>query len=127
MTKAPAPSCKTSVPHRSNRIRDRDRAAGHVGVQTFDHLAVEPDRAARGVFRLFEGGDDLAGLRDLFFRRREDRVAGFDLAGMDQRLAIETEIAALGAFRGKTIDVAKIAVGPIENLARARVPPECNA
>ena len=94
------------MPHRCDRIRNRDRALGHVGVQPFHHAAVELDRAARGVLGLLEGGDDLARFGDFLRRRREDRVAGLDMARMDQRLAVETEIAALRAFDRKAIDVA---------------------
>ena len=54
-----------SMPHRRDRIRDRDGAPRHVGVQPFHHLAVELDRAARGVLRLLERRDDLARLARL--------------------------------------------------------------
>jgi len=59
------------------------------------------NRAARGVFRPLEGCDDLAGLRDLFRRRGEESRCRHDLARMDQRLAVEAEIARLGAFLPK--------------------------
>jgi hypothetical protein len=75
-------------------------------MQPFHHLAVERDRAARGVLRPFERRDDLASVGDFLRRRREDGVAGLDLAGMDQGLAVEAEIAALGAFGGKAVDIA---------------------
>ena len=89
------------MPHRRDRVRNRNGAPGHIGVQPLHHLAVERDRAARGVLRPFERRDDLAGLGHLLRRRREDGVAGLDLAGMDQRLAVEAEIAALRAFVAK--------------------------
>ena len=79
--------------------------AGHVGMQPFDHPAVELDRAARGIFRKLEGRDDLARLRDFLGGRREDRVAGLDLAGMDQRLAVEAEVAALRAFLAEAVEL----------------------
>ena len=93
---APSPRRKGGINSPSPRSRRRSQwCAGHVGVQPLHHLAIELDRAARGVFRLLERRDDLAGVRDFLGRRREDRVAGLDLAGMDQRLAVEAEIARL--------------------------------
>ena len=41
-----------------------------------------------------ERGDDRARPRDLLLGRREDVVAGGDLVGVDQRLAVEAEVAA---------------------------------
>ena len=92
------------MPPRRDRIGDRDGAPGHVGVQPLHHLTVERNRATRGVLRPLERRDDLAGLRDFLRRRREDGVAGLDLAGMDQRLAVEAEIAAL---RSRDLNLAK--------------------
>src|SRR6478735_8331166 len=82
------------IPHLLDRIRDRDRALRHLGMQPLDHPPVELDRAARGILRQFEGCDDLARLGDLLRRRREDRIAGTDVAWMDQRLAVKAEVAA---------------------------------
>ena len=65
--------------HRRDRIGDRDRAPGHIGVQPLDHPPVELDRATRCVLGPLERRDDLARLRDLFRRRREDRVASLDV------------------------------------------------
>src|ERR1700674_3439170 len=89
-------------------------------MQPLHHLTVEPDRAARGVFRQLKGCDDLAGLRDLFLWWREDRIAGLDLAGMDQRLAVEAEIARLRAFLPKAVEIAEIAVGSVEDFEAMR-------
>jgi len=41
---------------RRDRVGDRNRAPGHVGVQAAPPFAVELDRAARGVLRPFERG-----------------------------------------------------------------------
>src|SRR5260370_4427168 len=112
-------SSGTLISNRRNRVRDRDRAPGHVGVQPLHHLAVELNRAARGVLRPLECRDDLAGMRDLLRGRREDRVAGHDLARMDQGLAVEAEIARLRAFQRKAVDIAEIAVGSVENFKAA--------
>src|SRR5579863_5583208 len=85
-------------------------------MQPLHHLTVERYRAARGILRKLERGDDLAGLGDLGRGRREDGVAGLDLARMDQRLAVEAEIARLRALLPKAVDVAEIAIGTVENL-----------
>ena len=45
-----------------------------------------------------EGGDDLARERHLGRRRREHLVGDGDLVGVDQRLAVEAERAAVHAF-----------------------------
>ena len=108
------------MPHRRDRIRNRNRALRHVGMQPLHHPAVELDRAARGVFRQLERRDDLSRLRDFLGRRREDRVAGLDMARMDQRLAVKAEIAALRAFGGKAVDIAEVAVGPVEDFEAVR-------
>src|SRR5882757_10841532 len=104
------------MPHRRDRIRDRYGAPCHISVQSLHHLPVELDRAARSVLRPFERRDDLAGMRDFLRRWREDRVAGFDLARMNQRLTVEAEIARLRAFLPKAVDIGKIAVGSVENF-----------
>src|SRR5208337_2923863 len=84
--------------------------------QPLHHLSVELDRAARGVLRPFERRDNLSGMRNFLRRRSEDRIAGLDLAGMDQRLAVEAEIARLRAFLPKAVEIAEIAVGSVENF-----------
>src|SRR6476646_973617 len=104
------------TPHRRDRVRDSDRAPGHVGVQPLHHLAVELDRTARGVLRSIECRDDLAGMRDLLRRRRKDRVAGHDLARMDQGLAVEAEIAGLRTFQREAVGIAEVAVGSVEDF-----------
>src|ERR1700733_15463582 len=85
-------------------------------MQPLHHLAFERDGAARGILRQLECGDDLAGALYFLRRRREDDIAGFDLAGMDQRLAVKTEIARLRALQIETVDIAEIAIGTVEDL-----------
>ncbi len=55
-----------------------------------------------------------AGLSHVGGRRREGGVAGVDLARVDQRLAIEAEIARLGAFGTEPIDIGDVAVRAIQ-------------
>ena len=99
-----------------DRIGDRDRAPRHVGMQPFDHAAVDLDDAFVGVFRQIESGDDFPRPRHLVRRRRERFVAGCDLLRVDQRLAVEAEIARLPAFGGKTFRVAEIVIDAVENI-----------
>src|SRR5215472_3025812 len=97
-------------------VGDLDRAARHLGVQPLDHAALDLDDAFVAVLRQIERGDDLARRLDLLGRRRERGVAGFDLPRMDQRLAVETEIARLPAFGGETFGVAEIVVDAVQNV-----------
>src|SRR3954463_14800107 len=103
-------SAARSVRHASDRIRNRDGPFCHVRMQSLHHPAVQLNSTARGIFRPLERRDDVSRLRHFVGGRREDGVAGIDLAGMNQRLAVEAEIAALCAFLRKTISIAEIAV-----------------
>src|SRR6185437_11622753 len=89
--------------------------------QPLDHPSVELDRAARNILRQFEGCNDLTRLVDLLRRRREDRIAGIDMARMDQRLAVKAEIAALRAFGGEAFEIADVAVGAVEHFETMRM------
>src|ERR1700676_5525068 len=85
-------------------------------MQPLHHLTVERDRTARGILRPLECRDDLAGVGDLLLGRGEDGVAGLDLAWMNQRLAVESKIARLGALLPKAVEIAEIAVGSVEDF-----------
>src|SRR5262245_16540165 len=89
-------------------------------MQALYHATIELDGAARGVFGLLERRDDLASQRDFLRRRREDDVASLDVARMDQRLAVEAEIARLRAFGGKAINIGNVAVRAVEDLQPMR-------
>ena len=80
-------------PHRRAGLGDRHDLPRHLRVQPLDHAAFDLDDPLAGIFRKVEGGDDLLRPGDLFRRRRERGVAGRDLLRVDQRLAVETEIA----------------------------------
>src|SRR3984885_35291 len=99
-----------------DRIRNRDGPFRHIGMKSLHHPAVELNSTARGIFRPLERRDDFSRLRHFLGGRRENRVAGLDLAGVNQRLAVEAEIAALRAFLRKAIDIAEIAVGTVEDF-----------
>src|ERR1044072_10027603 len=87
-----------SIRHCRDRVRNRDGTFCHVRMQPLHHLTVQVNRPPRRLLRPLECRDDFSCLRDLLRRRGEDRIAGLDLAGMNQGLAVETEIAALRAF-----------------------------
>ena len=93
-----------------------ERPAGHLGVQQFDHPAVELDHALAGVFRQGEGVDDGAGVLDLGDGRREHLVADVDLARVDQRLAVEAHVAALLAFRPEAVEVLDVVVDAVDDV-----------
>ncbi len=84
-------------------------------MQPFHHPAIELNRAARCVFRQRERRDDLARLLDLGRGRREGGVTRFDLARMNQRLAVKAEIAGLRAFAGKAFDIGDVAERAIQD------------
>src|SRR6185436_5811855 len=69
-----------------------------------------------GVLRLPEGGDDLTGPVHLLLSRREDFVAGRDLARVDQRLAIHAKRAAVLALLAQAELVAKVVIDAIEDV-----------
>src|SRR3954453_5650151 len=83
------------IRHCRDRIRNRDGTFRHIRMQSLHHPAVQLNSAARGIFRPLERRDDFSRLRHFVGGRREDRVAGIDLARMNQRLPVEAEIAAL--------------------------------
>jgi len=89
-------------------------------MQPLNHAAIDLNGAARGVFRALKGGNDPACFRYFLGGRREDRIAASDLAGMDQRLAVEAEIARLRAFLAKAGDFCLNATPPIENFQAMR-------
>src|ERR1044072_2469997 len=95
-----------SIRHCRDRVGNRDGTSCHVRMQPLHHLTVQLNRPARGILRAPECRDDVSCLRVLLRRRREDRIAGLDLARMNQCLAVKTEIAALRALRGKAFRIA---------------------
>src|SRR3954465_1696452 len=109
-------SVTLSIRHARNRVRNRNRPSCHIRMQPLHHLAIELYSTSCGIFRPLEGGDDLSRMRAFLRRRGEDGVARLDLARMDQRLAVEAEVAALRAFLRKALGIAEIAVGTVENL-----------
>src|SRR5271156_925585 len=84
-------------------------------MQKLDHPAVERDRTFALVLGLFERGDDLPCGFDLFHRWREDLIAGVDLRGMDQRLAVEPERAGLSADAVETVRVVDVVVDAVDD------------
>src|SRR5439155_6517559 len=74
---------------RLDRLRDRDRAARHLGMQALDHAAVDLDHALALALRQVEGRDHLLRLRDLLHAWREGCIAGPDLVEMEESLAAE--------------------------------------
>src|SRR5262245_10548545 len=85
-------------------------------MQSLDHTAIKRDHAFVLVLRKIEGRDDLAGLRDLLGAWRESRVGTSDLARMDQRLAVKTEVARLATLPREPFRVGDVVVNAIEDV-----------
>ena len=85
-------------------------------MQPFHHPPVERDDALAAVFRLLEGGENLACRGLLLGARSEGLVGGGDLARMDQRLAVHAEYAALPAFGPKTVLVLDVIVDAVDDV-----------
>ena len=83
-------------------------------MQQLRHPAVDLDHALAGVFRQRERGDHGAGAGDFIGGGREDGVARLDLAGMDQRLAVEAELQALTALRFEAGRVGDVVVDAVD-------------
>ena len=84
-------------------------------MQVLDQLAVDDDHAfARGPGRIV-GLDDAARPRDFGRGRPERSVGGCDLLGMDQRPALEAEVAAWQAGLGKARFVGEIEVDAVQD------------
>ncbi len=64
---------------------------------------------------LLEGGDDPLGLVDLGVGGREHPVARLDLAGVDERLAVEAHLPALHALGLEPLGVLDVVVDPVED------------
>src|SRR5690606_32682888 len=90
----PAPP-RSAGAERLDGLGQRQGPPGLLDVQVLDHPAVDGDDAAPLGLRLLEGVDDAAGPVDLLVGRGEHPVAGLDLAGVDERLAVEAHLPAL--------------------------------
>src|ERR1700677_2772605 len=88
-----------------NRLGDRQRPLCHVGVQQLHHAAVELDHTFASVLRQRKRLDDGRSAFDLRSGGGEQFVADVDLSGVDQRLAIESHVAALQAFEAETVEI----------------------
>src|SRR5437016_12532302 len=103
-----------------DRLRDRDRAACHVGMQAFDHATVELHDALVLVLRPIERRDYLLRLGDVFRARREGGVARPDLARMDEGLAVEAHVSRLAALARDNPGRAEYGVGAVEDVEGER-------
>src|SRR4029450_2233942 len=102
--------------HLADGLGNINRALCHTEVKPLHHAPLHDNHALLRVLRLPEGGDDLARPVDLFPRRREDVVAGRDLARVDQRLAVHTKRAAVFAFLAQAALVAEVVIDAVEDV-----------
>ena len=85
-------------------------------MQPLDHAPLDHDHALLLVLGMTEGVDHLARPVDLLLRRREDLVAGPDLARMDQSLAVHAEGAAALAFVTQALLVAEVVIDAVDDV-----------
>src|SRR5579875_422357 len=104
-------------------LGERHQAPRLLDMQPFDQPAVDERNAKTPGGRLGMRGDDLSRPRDLVPAGGEGRIGRPDLLGMDQRLAVKSELPALPARKGKTLLVAKVKMDAIEHPARGRARP----
>src|SRR5471030_1854994 len=84
-------------------------------MQVLDHAAVDRDHALALGLRRLEGCDDLGRHLELGGRRCEDLVARLDLAGMNQRLAVEAHLQPLPADIFEALGVLDVVVDAVED------------
>src|SRR5450755_595672 len=102
----------------SNSIGQGQNAGGVLGMQALDHAPIQGDGALAGILR--EGFEDAPRLRNFFRRRGENAIADFDLAGMDQGLAVKAKSAALGAALQEARLIRDLVIRAVNNTQTMR-------
>src|SRR6188474_1199282 len=102
--------------HLADLLGDGNGALGHGEMQPLDHTPLDYDHALLLVLRMAEGVDDPPRPVDLLLRRREDLVAGSDLARMDQSLAVHAEGAPALAFITQALLVAEVVIDAVDDV-----------
>src|SRR5947207_15786142 len=85
-------------------------------MQPFDHPPFDGNDALALMFRQREGFDHLARPLYLLIGGREDLIAGLDLRGMDQRLAVHAKRAALLAFGPEPCVILEVIIDAIDHI-----------
>ena len=102
--------------HRRDRVGNRQRPARHVGVQEFDHPAVELDAPLPA----FSGSANAAMMAAALSTSAEvganDLVADVDLARVDQGLAVEAHVAALLAFIAEAVEILDVVEDAVDDV-----------
>src|SRR4051795_4286660 len=96
-----------------DRVVHGERAQGRLDVQVLEHPAVVADDPAAPA--LLPGPQDAARVVDRLLGRRERRVRALDLSRMDQRLAVEAELATLPALGEEAVGVLHVVVDAVED------------
>jgi hypothetical protein len=115
-----ASAAKGSVPHRRDRIRNRDRALGHVGMQPLHH----PPSSWMAPREAFSG---LSNAAMILRACSTSSAGGVKMAlhasiwlGWISVLPSKPRSRPLRAFGRKAVDIADVAVGPVENFEPVR-------
>ena len=100
---------------RSDGLGDGQRALCVGDMEVLDHSPVDGHDAAPIRDSLVERRDHPAGMAHLVVRGRPGLVGDVDLARMDQRLAVESELDSLRTFGLEAVAIRDVVVDPVEN------------
>ena len=100
-------------PHGADRLVGRDHLAGDLDVEVLHHSAPvgHHTRAGAGI----PGCRTSRASSTSSAERGEHRVARLDLAGVDQGLAVEAQVASLAALRLEPVEVLDVVVDAVED------------
>ena len=83
-------------------------------MQELGHLAVDLEDALPGIGGVSEGLDDSLGLFDIMGAGGEDAVCLVQLGGVDQRLAIKAQVAALLALVAEAAFILDVVIDAVD-------------
>src|SRR5690606_20776454 len=109
------PSSSRRGPHLGDGVGEGDEPVRLLDMEIFDELAVDEEEALAGGDRLGVRGDDLARPRDVLIARREGAVGLVELLRVDERLAVESELASLPARIGEALGIVEVEMDAVED------------
>src|SRR5580658_9203320 len=84
-------------------------------MEIFHELAVDQDHALAFGLRRLEPGDEAAGLGDRRFVGGIGGIGGIDGLGMDQSLAVESELDSLAAAMGEPLVIGEVEIDSVQD------------